>query len=327
MLILQPTHLELGDSSSRLGDTGSPFTSANEADPPSMDALFAVDQPTQSKARGAASLFGLAVGSRMSQSEIKMNHSSIKKWSSFPPFRFGVEFWDIDSLKGEKTHLLTFSLSKLTTSISEKNRLHSHTVWYAGSLFNVYVQVVRKKTSATGPGAVQLGVYLHRQSSVDPIPPASRPAVDFSEGLRSASPPSLLSTSAPSVRRLPDTMGSVPGSPVTASSFIVGAGASNHPFAMNSSVRPLTSLPLAPNQPYRDPRRQIDIYFSIACLSATGSAMTHFGSSPDVFTVSQSWGWKSSSLRTSDYLDEEGRGVAIAGKEVSFRATLVLGVV
>lgn len=58
-------------------------------------------------------------------------------WSPYPPIRFGVEFWDLDSLK-------------------EKSRLYSHTIWYAGSLYNIYVQIVKKKAQ------VQLGIYLHR---------------------------------------------------------------------------------------------------------------------------------------------------------------------
>lgn len=51
---------------------------------------------------------------------------NVKKWTPFPPVRFGVEFWGVNGLR-------------------EKGRLHSQTIWYAGSLYNVYVQVVRKK--------------------------------------------------------------------------------------------------------------------------------------------------------------------------------------
>ena len=83
------------------------------------------------------------------------NQSQSQKYTPHAPFRFAVEFWGLDTLK-------------------EKVRLHSHTVWYAGSLWNVYTQAVRKK----GGTGVQVGVYLHRQSSVDPLPGVStyRPA-------------------------------------------------------------------------------------------------------------------------------------------------------
>lgn len=61
--------------------------------------------------------------------------------------RFSTEWWDADTLK-------------------EKARLYSVTRSYAGSLFNVYIQVVRRR-------GLQLGLYLHRQSVVDPVPLAS----------------------------------------------------------------------------------------------------------------------------------------------------------
>lgn len=83
-------------------------------------------------------LFGLKP-SRRTAREIADEHArggADSKWSLNEPFRFSVEFWGLDTLK-------------------EKNRLHSHTVWYAGSMYNVYVQVIKKK-------GMQLGVYLHR---------------------------------------------------------------------------------------------------------------------------------------------------------------------
>ena len=80
------------------------------------------------------------------------DQSQSLKYTPYAPFRFAVEFWGLDTLK-------------------EKVRLHSHTVWYAGSLWNVYTQAVQKK----GGVGVQVGVYLHRQSSVDPLPGVSAP--------------------------------------------------------------------------------------------------------------------------------------------------------
>jgi hypothetical protein len=53
----------------------------------------------------------------------------------------------------------------------------------------------------------------------------------------------------------------------------------------------------------RDPRAQVSAYFGISCASATGSSVTQFTSNPDDFSVSQSWGWRGSSLREEVCLD------------------------
>lgn len=45
--------------------------------------------------------------------------------------------------------------------MKENKRYYSNTIWYAGSLWNVYVQ---KKESTKG---LQLGVYLHREKQAD----------------------------------------------------------------------------------------------------------------------------------------------------------------
>lgn len=58
-------------------------------------------------------------------------------YSWYPPFRFAAEFPNPRSLK-------------------EKKRVYSRTVWYAGSLWNVYIQKVETTKNT------QLGVYLHR---------------------------------------------------------------------------------------------------------------------------------------------------------------------
>ncbi|EEB07966.2 hypothetical protein SJAG_03093 [Schizosaccharomyces japonicus yFS275] len=65
-----------------------------------------------------------------------------KHCSKFPPFRFSVEFHDIDLLRMNK-------------------RVYSQTVYYAGSYWNVYIEKVRSKKNSK---LRQLGVYLHRAS-------------------------------------------------------------------------------------------------------------------------------------------------------------------
>ncbi|RPD81559.1 hypothetical protein L226DRAFT_450178 [Lentinus tigrinus ALCF2SS1-7] len=335
-----------GDSSLRLGDS----TGLEGA---SMDQLFEPGSVKSGTTRATeANFFGLEQ-SRKPASAFKstsppdlLSPSSPvdpeTKWTAHPPLRFAVEFWDVDALK-------------------EKSRLHSHTIWYAGSLYNVYVQVVRKK-------GIQLGIYLHRQSTVDPIPPSSAPVSGIlpppprdrsmigrgaSASVSSPRPPSAAGSVSPSVSATPISplarVGSTPGTPI--SSSLPGTSAfSSRPSTLTSATLhspsgsigsitvspsvslPATAPPVTPLQPYRDPRPQVSAYFTIACASATGASLTRFTSAPDVFSVSQSWGWKSSSLRTEEYLevDAEGQPAVVmipAAREVSLRATVVLGVV
>ena len=63
---------------------------------------------------------------------------SMITYSNYPPFRFAVEFPNTRMLKDRK-------------------KVFSHTVFYAGSLWNVYIKKV--KSSTKNP---HLGVYLHR---------------------------------------------------------------------------------------------------------------------------------------------------------------------
>lgn len=149
-------------------------TSLRIGDPTNIDGLFS-HQPSSdaTRARPTANVdnfFGLmparstlgqlrGTSPQQTQTQTQMqmqtaDQSQSQRYTPYAPFRFGVEFWGLDTLK-------------------EKVRLHSHTVWYAGSLWNVYTQAVRKKG-----GGVQVGVYLHRQSSVDSLPGVSAPRQD-----------------------------------------------------------------------------------------------------------------------------------------------------
>ncbi|KAI0327323.1 hypothetical protein GY45DRAFT_1347855 [Cubamyces sp. BRFM 1775] len=300
-----------GDSSLRLGDS----TGLEGA---SMEQLFDMGSAKKGVNSTEANFFGLEQARRpasafaASSSEGVNGNSSasanvggttaaVTQWTAHPPFRFAVEFWDVDALK-------------------EKSRLHSHTIWYAGSLYNVYVQVVRKK-------GVQLGIYLHRQSTVDPIPASSAPAVGVlpsppprtvgrgpSASVSSPRPASLVgSGSAGTHSPTPmsplartSTTVSMPNSPASASSSPLSSSLPNgNGFARSSanlhgsshSIGASPSMPLslpvtlpamaaaaAPPQPYRDPRPAVSAYFTIACASATGASLTRFTSAPDVFS-------------------------------------------
>lgn len=73
---------------------------------------------------------------------------------------------------------------------------------------------------------------------------------------------------------------------------------------------------------------------------SAGTALTKFSSGPDSFALSQSWGWKSSSLRSAEYIggrDVEGGslgtdgGLGGVGQEgalfSSLRVSVVMGLV
>jgi len=263
--------------------------------------------------------FGLLTGAR-SLLDLSDNLGE-SRWSKIPPFRFSVEFWNLDKLL-------------------EKERAYSDTHFYAGSWFNVYVQLIRKKDKGT-----QLGIYLHRQSPAEPFPIPSTPW------------------------RKVEKVGSTPPMGLTRaiSSPVVGVG--SPPISARSEESPAGK---EEEGPYRDPRRITKVrrplsrpkgvclkivwqaYFSISCASALGTAVIRFISAPDNFTISQSWGWKSSALRSEEYLGGgggsgsgssgaesledgvlgwvgdvgEGRGrEGREGREGSLRATVVVGVI
>ena len=107
-----------------------------------------------------------------------------------------------------------------------------------------------------------------------------------------------------------------------------------------------------------DGRTKIQAFFSIWCPSqlgeqfhpfgldkkgrsadntsarVVGTAMTKFSSGPDSFALSQSWGWKSSSLRSAEYVGgREGEDGVQAGDKgegalfSSLRVAVVMGLV
>ncbi|KAJ9113873.1 hypothetical protein QFC19_000066 [Naganishia cerealis] len=266
--------------------------------------------------------FGFASSKRTGREIIEKNHMGKESdddtlWSRYEPFRFSVEFWGIDLL-------------------GEKERAYSHTVFHAGSYFNIYVQTIRKKDKG-----IQLGIYLHRQSMLEPVPfPSSSRAASIAARQRATGTDehtTSLSWNA--------------STPVVGASFNASQGSNPLSIHRTMSVTPVGSMPrsMSPtagalsddeglgrrnngggedtpgaevftdrywsrpkrdetenqkglNAPYRDPRKIAKVFFSISCASAMGTALTRFSSGPDMFTISQSWGWKSSSLRSQEYL-------------------------
>jgi hypothetical protein len=297
------------DSSVRLGDDGSVDGK------PSMDQLFEISSHVKEKKTtprnqpSEANFFGLGAERRDAFACVALDPDLLAIWTSFPPIRFAVEFWNVGNLK-------------------EKSRLFSHTIWYAGSLFNVYVQVMRKK-------GFQLGVYLHRQSTIDRIPASSAPLPSLSRGLGGVG-------NADAGKGAPTTTQPASSSPASMSVHT----ASNSPPSRSSTptsspstpmstvLCPALAAPVTPPQPYRDQRASIRAYFTVSCASATGNSLTRFTSAPDVFSVGQSWGWKSSYLRTEEYVETSEESPGAGGEmdsrgrtDVSFRATVVMGLV
>ncbi|RXW18454.1 hypothetical protein EST38_g7408 [Candolleomyces aberdarensis] len=341
-----------GDSSWRMGDNGEEGNGTSTSNPISMEDLFTFSHsPCAASARQSSNRSGTRKVATDKDAEICSTEETFfglkrerytalecgssdrggkRRWTSFPPCRFAVEFWDIDALK-------------------EKSRLHSQTVWYAGSLFNVYLQVVKKK------GQTQLGIYLYRQSTAESIPPTSAPSPlitgralsekSSESSLRVDHPAINRGTSYPSLPSTSPTRSTFVGSPTFTSRTMMLTNSTSPPstpgipspgsgpttsMSPSSTINiPYTTSPIAPQQPYRDSRSSILAYFMISCASATGSSQMRFTSAPDLFAVGQSWGWKTSSLRTEEYM-EVGENATLAENRTpisSLRATVVLGLV
>ncbi|KAF7306467.1 BTB domain-containing protein [Mycena indigotica] len=323
-----PYYLVPTDQSQRIGDNGSsvhPPTSEN-SNSVSMDELFttsfsnaasgasspAAVRPTglARVSNGESNFFGIQARRYSAEECVAADPEGTARWTLQPPVRFGVEFWDAELLP-------------------DKARLYSQTIWCGGSLFNTYVQVTRKKEKAS----VQLGIYLHRQSSLD-VPGASahrgdgvRERVTSLVGTHNRGP-SLPNFNSSSQRDLPTRS----TTPVSVSSSLPHSISSSVSSTSSSSALGgcATLAPSTPTSPYRDSRPAVCVYFTISCASATGASQTRYASAPDVFSVSQSWGWKSSSTRTDEYIDlgfVDGGESGIRSREVSLRACVVLGLV
>lgn len=183
--------------------------------------------------------------------------------------------------------------------LAEKERLYSQTHFYAGSYFNVYVSTIKKKDKG-----VQLGIYLHRQCTSEPFPSVSVPRTN-------------------SLSEDPH-----PDMPLVARTFSVSPPVLGSPEPRRHSL-PDVSMDDEVGT-YTDPREVTKAYFSITCASALGTALVRFSSAPDSFAISQSWGWKSSALRSEEYLSvpaEDTLGWVGESEGGSLRATVVVGII
>lgn len=258
-------------------------------------------------------------------------------FTHYPPFRFAAEFPNPRNLK-------------------EKKRVYSRTVWYAGSLWNVYIQKVETTKNT------QLGVYLHRakekeehSSSVDErigqvemlmrrnertqhrMRMEPRTEAEDDTGASSGDPDITLvadpnngpsrATAISSLLRGDGIMkaSQTPGTFTfadlpnrTYNTSAIGSEDDNEDISDASKKPKAATLP-----PYIDGRPSIKTYFKIYSPSRGGRMLSVYESAPDKFNFSQSWGWKSSTMILDDGLlgYEEGA----RSKDNRLRFMVVIG--
>ncbi len=234
-------------------------------------------------------------------------------YTHYPPFRFAAEF-------------------PIPRNLKEKKRVYSRTVWYAGSLWNVYIQKVETAKST------QLGVYLHRAKekeernrSVDErisqvetllrrnemnrrqLRTGHRADVDEDTSGSGGDPDMTLVAEASNAAFRAAAIGRIlRGDGITKASQSPGGLASANQdrtyhggilgleddielLAEPGKKTPSPTLPL-----YVDGRPTIKTYFKIYSPSKGGRMLSVYESAPDNFNFSQSWGWKSSSMILDD---------------------------
>lgn len=257
-------------------------------------------------------------------------------YTHYPPFRFAAEFPNPRNLK-------------------EKKRMYSRTVWYAGSLWNVYIQKVETAKNT------QLGVYLHRakdkeerNNSVDErigqvemllrrneinrrqVRAGHRADADEDTSGSGGDPdvtlvaePGIASSRAIAIGRIMRGHGITKASQSPSG---LASGNQDHPYtggilgseedgehlADNGKKSQTPALPL-----YVDGRPTIKTYFKIYSPSKGGRMLSVYESAPDHFNFSQSWGWKSSSMILDDGMlgYEEG----VRSKDGRLRFMVVIG--
>ena len=242
------------------------------------------------------------------------------QYTHFPPFRFSAEFPSAKSLKPDK-------------------RIYSNTVWYAGSLWNVYVQ---KKESAR---STQLGIYLHREKQIDRheevmsglghynttvderITSLERELLVRRQGVQRRMDerrrdlldqhPDDTATSGSStlVPRLSQDLDTISGLLRSHNSITKASEASltlsspadrrfNTADAFDADDEEVETDAKIFKVPtlsrYLDSRPTIKTYFKIYTPSKGGRMLSVYESAPDKFNFSQSWGWKSSNLVVDD---------------------------
>ncbi|RMZ92398.1 hypothetical protein DV736_g376, partial [Chaetothyriales sp. CBS 134916] len=250
-----------------------------------------------------------------------------QQYSKFPPFRFAAEFPHPGTLK-------------------DKKRVYSGTVWYAGSLWKLYVQRVHSSKSH------QLGIYLHRAKDVSDEPvghviPArsmderelhlrkneGRPHIWRGEDESSSS------HSRPIVARSEERPGKGSNMVVKDEGLERAYGVSNSQVNVNGSKAASNwieselqdqelllanrqySVPTVP--PYLDNRPVIKTYFKIYSADKAGRMLSIYESAPEEFVMNKSWGWKSSAFGFDE--GQLGYEMGRTGKDCKLRFMCLIG--
>lgn len=245
--------------------------------------------------------------------------SGRSKYTSFAPFRFSIQFPHPRALR-------------------EKKRMYSHTVWYAGSFWNLYIQRVNTTK------AQQLGVYLHRVKDRDHVTQLTDHILSFSSRYRVDDRTGQLERD---LNRLPisvqDSLGihdtdvvEVLDSAINRSQQKRGISSASADASPNRAVRPRSSGQIDDNEGleaesdsetppqslarheklkhespfyvaqrgsthlYTDTRPTIKTYFKIYSPTKNGQQISMYESAPDNFEFGKSWGWRSSSMVFDD---------------------------
>ncbi|ETN39140.1 uncharacterized protein HMPREF1541_05363 [Cyphellophora europaea CBS 101466] len=286
------------------------------------------DWTTQATARLSASLeptdmtwasdFVLDSGRPMSQS---LSNAAAPQYTSIPPFRFSAEFPNPRTLK-------------------EKKRIYSKTFWYAGSLWNLYIQRVHTSKNQ------QLGIYLHRakESSPSDDPLAQVVPASVDDRIGQLEREMLLRKTERRNRPWQDRDHETGSLETFPESRTVEKEEAKSPEPWTGPRRSSTSnmtrlfdsdeedeellrtnrrnnVPTMP--PYLDTRPVIKTYFKIYSPDKAGRLLSIYESAPEKFVVSKSWGWKSSQM----VLDDGGASYDLSrgAKESKLRYMVVIG--
>ena len=196
----------------------------------SPNAETASGTKTRPPPKSEKTCFGLLSGVHSLSELSTLTHPEDARWIKTPPFRFSVEFWNLDKLP-------------------EKERAYSGTHFYAGSWFNVYVQTIRKKDKGA-----QLGIYLHRQSPGEPFPTPSAPS-RIGQGQKETE-----SRGRENVTALPTAPG-----PFVLAAPPFPASTQRNP---NVTPRSVGSRPRGEEGPYTDPRKATKVSHDLSpCIA------------------------------------------------------------
>ena len=254
-------------------------------------------------------------------------------YTHLPPFRFAAEFPPARSLK-------------------ENKRVYSNTVWYAGSLWNVYVQ--RKETTKH----TQLGIWLHRappvEGSENLIANIMHNSVDERIGhlerelllRRHGTRRNHIDTRTyPSDHTSSENDSTLVGSGLQDLDTVSGlfntqapknitkasedspalSGPSSRRLENDAADDPDLSLKrykVPAMAPYVDSRPKIKTYFKIYTPSKGGRVLSVNESAPDLFDLARSFGWKSS---LDDWISGGGSDDGGRAKDQRLRLMVIIG--